>query len=106
MKKKCVIIVLTAILLAALAWRMAYSLAKHTDNIPSMDCIARMDDAEIHSKLEGYRVEQLMEVWGKPRISDEAHPVWIIDEHTSLMVGLKLNGVAVSFHIIETDKID
>lgn len=91
-----------AIALAALAWRVAYENFKHTDNIPSLRCVAQMEEAEIHKKLEGYQLHQLMEVWGKPQAGDSTNPVWEVDERTSLMVGIKPNGVAVAFHVYET----
>lgn len=64
MKKKLMIalIVVAVILGAIFAWRVAYSMQKNTDNIPTLAMVSEMDDA---SFLVGYRSNQLITVWGE-----------------------------------------
>ena len=62
MKKKLMIalIVVAVIAGAIFAWRVAYSMQKNTDNIPTLAMVSEMDDA---SFLVGYRSNQLITVW-------------------------------------------
>ena len=90
MKKKLMIalIVVAVIAGAIFAWRVAYSMQKNTDNIPTLEMVSEMDDA---SFLVGYRSNQLITVWGEP---DEETPTtvgttiltWKIDDDATLIV--------------------
>ena len=90
MKKKLMIALIIVIVIvgAIFAWRIAYSLQKNTDNIPTLSMVSEMDDA---SFLVGYRSNQLITVWGEP---DEETPTtvgttiltWEIDDDTTLIV--------------------
>lgn len=105
MRKKFVIrmaAVIAAVVCCMFAWRIGYANAKHTDNIPSPDWIAQMDEAAVHSKLEGYHVDQLSEVLGKPQILEGGEYIWELNEDTSLLVFPKPNGIAVSFKRLKT----
>ena len=98
MKKKLMIalIVVAVILGAIFAWRVAYSMQKNTDNIPTLEMISEMEDV---SFLVGYHGKQLITVWGEP---DEITPTtvggeflhWKIDDNTMLRV-----------HIDDKDKV-
>ena len=65
MKKKLMIVLIIVIVIvgAIFAWRVAYSMQKNTDNIPTLAMVSEMDDA---SFLVGYRSNQLITVWGEP----------------------------------------
>ena len=54
MKKKFMtaLVVIAVILGAIFAWRVAYAVRKSTDNLPTLEMLAEMDDA---SFLVGYR---------------------------------------------------
>lgn len=65
MKKKMIIaLIVVAIFIGAFfAWRVAYAVRKSTDNLPTLEMLAEMDD---DSFLIGYRSNQLITVWGEP----------------------------------------
>lgn len=98
MKKKLTIAVsvLAVIVVAAFAWRIGYANHKSTDNLPTLEMLAEMDDA---SFLVGYRSNQLITVWGEP--DEESYTTigttmlhWEIDDNTVLRV-----------HIDDKDKV-
>lgn len=94
MKKKLTIavIVVAVIVGAIFAWRVAYSMRKNTDNLPSLTAIAEMSEAEVNSLLPGYKINQLTTVWGEPDTSEENTVSWKIGDAT-LIVNYKNNGV-------------
>ena len=72
MKKKLTIALIVAVIVAAIfAWRVAYSMRKNTDNLPTLTAIAEMSEAEVNSFLPGYKINQLTTVWGEPDASGE-----------------------------------
>ena len=94
MKKKLTIavIVVAVIVGAIFAWRVAYSMHKHTDNLPTLTAIAEMSEAEVNSLLPGYKINQLTTVWGEPDTSEENTVNWKIGD-TILIVNYKNNGI-------------
>ena len=103
MKKKLtvVLIVILVIVGAIFAWRVAYSMQKNTDNIPTLAMVSEMDDA---SFLVGYRSNQLITVWGEP---DEKTPTtvgttlltWEIDDETTLTVHVDNKNKVASYEL-------
>ena len=103
MKKKLMIalIVVAVILGAIFAWRVAYSMQKNTDNIPTLAMVSEMDDA---SFLVGYRSNQLITVWGVP---DEETPTtvgttiltWKIDDDATLIVHVDSKNKVASYEL-------
>lgn len=98
MKKKMIIaLIVVAIFIGAFfAWRVAYAVRKSTDNLPTLEMLAEMDD---DSFLIGYRSNQLITVWGEP--DEESYTTrgttmlhWKIDDDTVLRV-----------HIDDKDKV-
>ena len=88
MKKiKFVLILILLIVVAICAWFIGYHTRKSQDNLPSLESISKMDEAEINDILVGYRNYQLDDVWGQPdeKSSDNTW-IWMIDEHTMLQV--------------------
>ena len=88
MKKKLKICFITILVLAVCvcAWLIGYHTRKSQDNLPSLESVAEMDEAELNELLVGYRNYQLTDVWEEP---DEKHGktwIWEIDEHTQLQV--------------------
>lgn len=85
-KVKIVIIILLIVVLAVFAWFIGYYTRKSQDNLPSLESIAEMDEADINDLLVGYRNYQLDDVWEDPDIKSENTWIWKIDEHTQLQV--------------------
>ena len=85
-KVKIVIIILLIVVLAVCAWFIGYHTRKSQDNLPSLESIAEMDEADINDLLVGYRNYQLDDVWEDPDIKTENTWIWKIDEHTQLQV--------------------
>ena len=85
-KVKIVIIILLIVVLAVCAWFIGYHTRKSQDNLPSLESIAEMDEADINDLLVGYRNYQLNDVWEDPDIKSDNTWIWKIDEHTQLQV--------------------
>lgn len=85
-KVKIVIIILLIVVLAACAWFIGYHTRKSQDNLPSLESIAEMDEADINDLLIGYRNYQLDDVWEGPDVKSENTWIWKIDKHTQLQV--------------------
>lgn len=85
-KVKILIIILLIVVLAVCAWFIGYHTRKSQDNLPSLESIAEMDEADINDLLVGYRNYQLDDVWEDPDIKSENTWIWKIDEHTQLQV--------------------
>ena len=85
-KVKIVIIILLIVVLAVCAWFIGYHTRKSQDNLPSLESIAEVDEADINDLLVGYRNYQLDDVWEDPDIKSENTWIWKIDEHTQLQV--------------------
>ena len=87
--KKIIKIGLLSILIIAVAicaWLIGYHTRKSQDNLPSLEAIAEMDEAEANELLVGYRNYQLEDVWGEPDVESENTWIWGIDEYTQLQV--------------------
>ena len=88
MKKivKIVMSILLIVILAVCAWSIGYHTRKSQDNLPSLESIAEMDEADINDLLVGYKNYQLVDVWEDPDIKADNTWIWKIDEHTQLQV--------------------
>ena len=103
MKKKMmtILIIVAVVIGAAFAWRVAYAVRKSTDNLPTLEMLAEMDDA---SFLVGYRSNQLITVWGEP---DEETPTtvgttiltWKIDDDATLIVHVDSKNKVASYEL-------
>ena len=85
-KLKIAMIILLIIILAVCAWFIGYHTRKSQDNLPSLESIAEMDEADMNDLLVGYRNYQLVDVWEDPDIKSDNTWIWKIDEHTLLQV--------------------
>lgn len=85
-KVKIAMIILLIIVLAVCAWFIGYNTRKSQDNLPSLESIAKMDEADINDLLVGYGNYQLVDVWEDPDIKSDNTWIWKIDEHTQLQV--------------------
>ena len=85
-KIKILMIILLIIVLAVCAWFIGYHTRKSQDNLPSLESIAKMDEADINDLLVGYRNYQLVDVWEDPDVKSDNTWIWKIDEHTQLQV--------------------
>ena len=88
MKKtiKIGLITILIIAVAVCAWFIGYHTRKSQDNLPSLESIAEMDEADMNDLLVGYRNYQLVDVWEDPDIKSDNTWIWKIDEHTQLQV--------------------
>ena len=88
MKKiiKIGLISLLIVAIAVCAWMIGYHTRKSQDNLPALESIAEMDEADVNELLVGYRNYQLEDVWGEPDVETENTWIWKIDENTQLQV--------------------
>lgn len=85
--KKIWIFAFLAVLVAAgFAWNYGYHNRKSNDNLPSLQSIAKMDEAEVNNLLSGYKRAQLSEVWGEPQYSSSWEDVWLLNDTDWLTV--------------------
>ena len=77
MKKKIrvALIIALIIVIAVCAWFIGYYTRKSQDNLPSLESISKMDEADVNELLVGYRSYQLKDVWGEP--DEESENTWI-----------------------------
>ncbi len=94
MKKKCVVVIsiLLVLVICVVLWFVGYFSYKSYDNIPSMSNVATMEEADINSLLPGYRIEQLIEVWGEPETMNANEAIWRLSDDICLRVNFKNNG--------------
>ena len=85
-KIRIALIIVLVIVIAICAWFIGYHTRKSQDNLPSLESISKMDEADINELLVGYRNYQLEDVWGEPDIESENTWIWKIDEYTQLQV--------------------
>lgn len=74
-QKIWILIVLIVIVVAGWTWSYCSHNRKSNDNLPNLQSIAQMDEAEVNKILSGYRRTQLSEVWGVPAYSDSSEDV-------------------------------
>ena len=88
MKKaiKIGLITILIITVAVCAWFIGYHTRKSQDNLPSLESIAEMDEADINDLLVGYGNYQLVDVWEDPDIKSDNTWIWKTDEYTQLQV--------------------
>lgn len=91
MKKimKSALISVLIVVVAVGVWLIGYNTQKSQDNLPSLESITKMDEADVSELLVGYRNYQLDDVWGKPAIETENTWIWKIDKYTQLQVNFK-----------------
>mgnify|MGYP000033199973 FL=1 len=92
MKKKHLILLAVVILVCVCAWFYGYYHHKSNDNLPALASIAEMSEADVNSLLPGYKIDQLIEVWGEPDHSENNTCYWKIGDKT-LIVNYKNNDV-------------
>lgn len=92
MKKKYLILLAVLILVCVFAWFYGYYHYKSNDNLPALASIAEMSEADVNSLLPGYKIDQLIEVWGEPDHSENNTCYWKIGDKT-LIVNYKNNDV-------------
>ncbi len=80
--------VFIVVIVAASAWFVGYYNRKSQDNLPSLETVAKMHEAEVNELLIGYRNYQLEDVWGEPDEIDSTDNTWIwkINKHSMLYV--------------------
>lgn len=88
-KKKWILAFLAVLVVAGFAWNYGYQNRKSNDNLPALQSIAQMDEAEVNNILSGYKRVQLLEVWGNPWYSNSSEDVWFLDDTDWLTVNYK-----------------
>ena len=88
-KRKWILALLAVIVAAGFAWNYGYHNRKSNDNLPSLQSIAQMDEAEANNLLSGYKRAQLLEVWGEPQYSNSLEDVWFLNTTDLLTVNYK-----------------
>ena len=58
------------------------SLGKRTARLPVLEELSEMSEADVNSLLPGYRIDQLIEVWGEPDVNDGTEARWRIGDVT------------------------
>lgn len=102
MKKKLIIAVavITVIIIAIIAWRIAYDKHKSNDNLPRLTRITTdFSPEEANSLLKGYLRNQLQYMWGDPDEQQETTDTWHIDETTSLIITYNKKDKVISARI-------
>ena len=68
MKKGIKIVLTTVFVIVVLvcAWFVGYYTRKSQDNLPSLEAISKMDEADVNELLIGYRNYQLDDIWEEP----------------------------------------
>lgn len=87
---KTLIVIVVIIALCVTGWLFGYHNRKSNDNLPTLEMIAEMSEAEVNDLLPGYRISQLEEVWGAPEVKENNEARWEIGEIT-LIVNYKNN---------------
>lgn len=97
MKKKISIVLFLILTFAVIigAWFYGYYNRKSNDNLPVLDTIAEMDEADVNTLLMGYKRIQLIEVWGEPDEVQENEDIWEINDTVSLRVNSNNKGKVV-----------
>ena len=88
-KKKWIFTFLAVLAVAGFAWNYGYHYRKSNDNLPALQSIAKMDEAELNNILLGYKRTQLLEVWGEPQYSNSSEDVWLLNDTDWLTVNYK-----------------
>ena len=95
------------IALAVCAWFFGYYNRKSQDNLPALESLLTMDEANMNELLVGYRNYQLEDVWGEPDVKSESTWIWRLNENKQLQVNCnnKDKVVICSFDSIMKAKI-
>ena len=91
MKKKW-LVALVVMLSVVLLCCTGCSLGKSTARLPALEELSGMSEADVNSLLPGYRMEQLIEVWGEPDVDEPNGARWRIGDVT-LTVSYRPDGV-------------
>ena len=81
MKKKQIIALLVMIVTLLLCCT-GCSLRKSTAQLPALEELSEMSEADVNSLLPGYRIDQLIEVWGEPDVDEPNEARWRIGDVT------------------------
>lgn len=96
MKKiKIVCLSLLLVILSVSVWFYAYYHRKSNDNLPALEAVVNMDEADANSLLMGYQRIQLHEVWGEPDESSSNQDIWKVHEDAFLVVNYNNKDIVV-----------
>ena len=101
MKRKLTIaIIATAVLfLAYEVWLYAYHHQKNNDNLPGLQSISEMEEADINEIVCGYKRTQLNYMWKDPDETGENEDIWSLGDDRYLWVNYNNKDKAVSIGI-------
>ena len=107
MKKiKIVFISLLIVVLGVSFWFYAYHHRKSNDNLPTLDAVVKMDEADANTLLMGYKRIQLHEVWREPDESSANQDIWQVREGVSLVVNYNNKDIVVICAIPSVIELD
>lgn len=78
-------IILSFAVLAVGLWLFAYHNRKSLDNIPSLELVIQEGEAFGHEKIQGYKREMLLEIWGEPVESGSGEDIWTIGPGSAMV---------------------
>lgn len=88
--------------LCYILWMIGYHNVKRLDNIPSLALIKQEGEAFGHKCLEGYRRDQLIEIWGEPSVVMHSNEdIWQVDEDTAVRINYNGREEVVMVGVIE-----
>ncbi len=94
-KTKMVFISLLMVVLGVSVWFYAYHHRKSNDNLPALEVVVKMDEADANTLLMGYKRIQLHEVWSEPDESSSNQDIWKVREGASLVVNYNNKDIVV-----------
>ena len=103
--KKMVFVLIVSAIVAVVCyvmWMIGYHSVKRLDNIPSLALIKQEGEAFGHKMLEGFKRDQLIEIWGEPTETiDSNEDIWQIDGNTAVRINYNGQGVVVMVGVFE-----
>ena len=97
MKRKITSVFIAAMVLflAYGAWLFAYHNQKSNDNLPGLQSISEMEEADINEIICGYKRTQLNYMWDEPYVTGDDVDIWSLGDDRYLQVNYNNKDEAV-----------
>ena len=97
MKRKITSVFIAAMVLflAYEAWLFAYHNQKSNDNLPGLQSISEMEEADINEIICGYKRTQLNYMWDEPYVTGDDVDIWSLGDDRYLQVNYNNKDEAV-----------
>lgn len=82
-------------------WLAGYHMRKSTDNLPALNLIPELNEAEVTGLIQGYRRVQLTVVWGDADQDVTGPDAWTLPDGRVLFVEYNKNDVAVRVRLLD-----